>query len=154
MGCDASPFYSVMTGSEGIVTQNGKIVGEPNKPGLHFKIPFIQRIHMVELFRVRFLNLPVKNIDSLEAKLMWTVQNSKDFFIASQKRNIADIFKSSVTPKFNEVLSKYDLKIISFFREMQQKDPEFTNDDYDRMLASIQESVADYGMRIFRIHFQ
>jgi regulator of protease activity HflC (stomatin/prohibitin superfamily) len=148
-GCDASPFYTVRIGDEAIVTQNGKIVGNPKKPGLHFKIPFFQKVHLMQLHRVRFLSLPVPKSNSLEAKIMWTVQDSKKFFLAKQKGNISDIIKTTVTPKLNEIFSEYDLKSIVLISREQHNDPE-----YIRILKYVQEPVIDFGVRIFGILFE
>lgn len=49
----ASTIYTVQEAEQVIVTQLGKPVGDPiMKPGLHFKLPFIQRVHR---FDRRFL---------------------------------------------------------------------------------------------------
>ena len=80
IGGDTSPFFDVMIGSEGIVTQNGKIVSGPKKPGLHFKVPLVQKIHLIETHRIRFLNLSVHNDRPFETTILWTVSNSVKFF--------------------------------------------------------------------------
>ena len=93
IGCDASPIYSVRLDEEAIITQNGDIHGDPKKPGLHFKIPILQKVHKIQIHQVRFLTIPIPNSNSLKAKIMWTVKDSKKFFIAKQKGNISEIFK-------------------------------------------------------------
>ena len=45
----SSSFFVIEEGSQGIVTQFGKPVGKPTtKAGLHFKIPFIQKVQVFE----------------------------------------------------------------------------------------------------------
>jgi regulator of protease activity HflC (stomatin/prohibitin superfamily) len=40
----SSAFYTVRYGTIGVVTRFGQIVGEPVKPGLHVKLPFIDNV--------------------------------------------------------------------------------------------------------------
>ncbi len=154
IGCDASPFYTVHQDDEAIVTQNGEIVGKPKKPGLHIKIPFIQKVHIVQLRRLRFLSFHTPNSNSLEAEIVWSVQDSKKFFLTTQKGNIAEILKTTVTPKFNDILGEYNLESIVLISREQHKDPEFTNAEYKKIKHYIQKSVINFGIKINRIYFK
>ncbi len=40
----SSTLYSIQYGTIGVVTRFGKIVGEPANPGLHVKIPFVDKV--------------------------------------------------------------------------------------------------------------
>jgi membrane protease subunit HflK len=44
-------YYTVPQDSESVVTRFGKYQGPPSKPGLHFKVPFIDRYQTVETLR-------------------------------------------------------------------------------------------------------
>jgi regulator of protease activity HflC (stomatin/prohibitin superfamily) len=154
IGCDPYPFYTVRIDEEAIVTQKGTVIGASKGPGLHFKIPILQSVHKVQMYRVRDFSLPVPHSNSLQAKIIWTVKDSKKFFITKQKGNISQLVKSTVTPMFNELIGEYDLNTIALISREQHKDPEYTDDAHGSILKHIQESVDDFGIKLFNIFFE
>lgn len=67
----SSSFFVLEEGSQGIVTQFGKPVGEPKtKAGLHFKIPFIQKVQFFEKRLLKWDGSP-NQIPTRDKKYIW-----------------------------------------------------------------------------------
>lgn len=77
-----------MTGSEAIITQNDEIVRGPIEPGLHFKLPFTEKVHEFQMFRVERIQLNFPNTDEYNAIIYWTIQDSKIFFLSTRNKDI------------------------------------------------------------------
>ncbi len=79
--------YTVHETKQAIITQFGKPVGDPiTRPGLHFRTPFVQTVHMIEK---RFLEwdgrpteMPTKDKTYIEVDTFgrWRISDAKQYF--------------------------------------------------------------------------
>jgi regulator of protease activity HflC (stomatin/prohibitin superfamily) len=153
IGCDFSPVYTVLVDEEAIVTQNGEVIGDPKEPGLHFKIPILQEVHKVNVFVIREFSLPVPKSQSLHAKIMWTVKDSKKFFVKSKKGNINQLVESTATPVFYMAIQDYDLEAIFLISKEQNRDYKYTDNVHSKILKNAQDSLDDFGIKLYNIVF-
>ncbi|NNK85854.1 MAG: hypothetical protein HKO91_09930 [Desulfobacterales bacterium] len=153
-GCDISPFYSVFFTDEGIVTQNGEIIGGPKEPGLHFKIPIIQKVHMVNVHRIRFLSIPINYNDTVEVKAHWNIKDSIKFFKASESTGDDKKIESIISPKFSQIINSFSSETLLDIAEGQAANIEFSNSDYEHIVRLAQDFSVDYGLNILRVHFK
>jgi regulator of protease activity HflC (stomatin/prohibitin superfamily) len=153
-GCDYSPFYTVSVTEKAIITQNGKIIGEPKKAGLHFKIPILQQVHLIDVYRVRIFNLPIEHSTDFEAKIMCSIKDIKKFFIAMQKGEITKSIKPAIEPEFNEIMDEYSQEKVSLIYKSQEEKTKYANEELDKISAYIQEAIDDFGVKIVDIYFE
>ena len=110
-------FYSVHLTETVIITQFGKVVGEPiTEPGLHFKIPFVQDVNTVEN-RVLEWDAPATRMTTrdkaylqVDAFARWKVSDPLLYFVSlrderSAQSRLDDIIGGSTL----NTVARYDL---------------------------------------------
>jgi modulator of FtsH protease HflC len=82
-----NPFYIINEGKQGIVTQFGEPMGEPvNTPGLHLKMPFIQKVTYFEKRILEWDGFPNqiptkdKRYISIDTTARWKIIDALKFF--------------------------------------------------------------------------
>ena len=136
IGCDISPVYTVRQAEEGIITQNGKIIGEPKRPGLHFKIPLIQQVHLVNIHFIRVSSFPISN--SSQIKMFWQIKDSKQYFTSIQQNNDPQFGLSIISLELDKFLKTHDVTL-------------FTSAEIIMIKEQLQPSVNDYGLSIVNV---
>lgn len=83
-----SSFFTVQSHEVAIITQFGRIVGEPINPGLNIKIPFIQRAHIIPVkvyFEWQSKPLKCETVDgkrvTVRAKMRYRICDPVKYFI-------------------------------------------------------------------------
>lgn len=137
MGCDYSPVYTVSQAEEGIVTQNGKIAGEPKKPGLHFKLPLIQQVHLINVHSIRVMSFQIPKV--VKIKVFWNIKDSKQYFSAIQRNNDPQFGGSIISLEFDKLMNEYDQNSSSSF---------------ERLKEQLQLSVNDDGIKILNVQIE
>lgn len=153
-GCDISPVYSVLATDEGIITRDGKIVGGPREPGLHFKIPIIHKVHMVDVHRVRFLSVPLQSIDTYDVKVLWHVKDAVKFFESSGFTGDDKKIEPIIAPVFAEIIDTYYSGPLFKTAQRQTDDMDISTIDLEHMIRLIQESSTQYGLNIVDVQFE
>lgn len=69
-GCDQL-VYTAQLDEEAVITQDGEIVGDTKKPGLHFKFPYTQQVHFVKTVRLRKNEFFIRGHDNLQIEIVW-----------------------------------------------------------------------------------
>ena len=123
--------YTVNEYSQAIVTQFGKTVGQPiTTPGLHFKVPFIQTVHLIDKrileWDGRASEMPTRDklyiiVDTFGR---WRIKDPLKYFITlrdepSAQSRLDDILGSEV----RNALAKHDL--IEIVRTDKERKPAF-----------------------------
>ncbi len=153
--CDSAiPFFTVGPASEAIITKTGEIVRGPLKPGLHFYIPYSQKVHIFNVQEVRRFPLNLPMTKKFVAYVYWKVGDSKAFYFASRDKNIQEKIETILAEKFNEAIISFDLKSISLIASKQDKDYKFTNDEYESLLNYLQDAVSEKGVNILNVFFE
>ena len=153
-GCKISPVFKVAFTDVGIVTQNGKIVGEPRKPGLHFKIPFLQQVHAIHVQLVQFFSLPVKGNEALTARVLWRTTDPITYFRAFEAIGDEKKLRAKLSSDFSAAIDTFSPEALSELADARIKDRDFSNDTYERLVRSLQESSMDAGVDIYRVDFE
>jgi membrane protease subunit HflC len=93
----AGCFYSVNETDHVIITQFGKVIGEPiSDPGLHFKAPFIQKVNRIEK---RLLNWDGKPIEiptrdkayiNVDTFARWRITDPKQYYLRLRDQRSAE----------------------------------------------------------------
>jgi len=151
-GCDPDYSYSVSADENAVITQNGEIVDGPIKPGRHFKIPFIQEVHLIKVHRVWEVELHLKNSSEIKAKLLWQIIDPISFFKLIQngatEKNIGLVLQN----KLNPVLQSINKNEILEIAVAQEKDPFYSNYVTEKALNEIQQYISDSGIKA-RLYF-
>ena len=110
-------FYSIHQTETVIITQFGKVVGEPiTEPGLHFKIPFVQEVNRLENRVLEWDALPTRMTTRDKAYLQvdafarWKISNPLLYFVSlrderSAQSRLDDIIGGSTL----NTVARYDL---------------------------------------------
>ena len=146
-----SLYYTVNSAQNALIIQDGKIIEEPKGPGLHFKIPYLQKVHKIDVERISRFSLPLPDSESLQAIIMWQVKDPKKYYMASREKNFHLKLEAIVKPTFDKILKDFDLDTIIQIQKKQQKDPDFSNSQHSKILIGLQKAVEEYGIFIYNI---
>ena len=146
-GCDPNFFYKVNVDEVAIITQNGKIVGKPVKGGLHFKIPFLQEVHLIKAHRVQTVEVYLSGTPEITAKLFWNIQDPIAFFKATTngdpEKTIEKIIRENIETDLRN-LSKIKMLEIS---EAQISDPSYSNKETEKIIHNLQPHIEKFGIK-------
>jgi membrane protease subunit HflC len=110
-------FYTVDQTEQVIITQFGQPVGEPiTEPGLHFKIPFVQSVNVLEKRFLEWDGAPVaiptrdKTYIHVDTFARWRIEDPKTYFVRlhderSAQSRLEDILGSET----RNSIAKHDL---------------------------------------------
>ncbi len=122
-------FFTVNETEQVILTQFGEVVGEPvTEAGLHFKIPFIQKPHVIERrildWDGQATEMPTKDKTFIEVDTFarWKIADPKQFFLRlrSERRaqsRLNDILRSATL----SAIAKHDL--VEVVRSTKGREP-------------------------------
>lgn len=154
IGCDILPFYTVSFIDEGIITQGGDIIGVAKEPGLHFKIPIIQKVHMVNVHQVRFLSVPIDKKETPEVQVLWHVKDSKKFFKASNSTGDDKKIELLVAPIYKGIIEDFISNGLIAPVQGQKDNIDINIDAFKQLKSLIQKSSLDYGLNIVDVQFK
>jgi modulator of FtsH protease HflC len=153
--CDsASPVFTVMTGSEAIVTRKGEIVRGPVEPGLHFKWPFLETVYEFQMIRIETIPMQIPGSQDYTATIFWSIQNSKVFFHSTRNKDIQSVILENISDKFKNTLKNVDTERIASIAKGQEIDCNYTDDIYENIMENIQIEATTIGVNIDRIAFE
>lgn len=171
-----SAAYTVSESEQAVITQFGRPIGDPiTDPGLHFKVPFIQQVH---LFDKRFLEwdgdpnqLPTrdKRFIWLNAYARWRITDPLLFFQrlrdeAGAQTRLDDILDGET----RDAIANHDLVELVRSSNRQPETTEALSEDEAEfpeiesgrekirqgILAAARERTADLGLEILDIQFK
>ena len=165
--------YVVEEGKQVIVTQFGKPVANVQSPGLHFKVPFIQRAHYLERRMLPWDGAPEsmqtkdkKRID-IDVWARWRIIDSMTFFVKvrNEKRGqkiLDDLVDSAVRDvvarhKLIDVVRKSNDELIYESEELERTKADLvTGNGRDDVEAEILRGVDlhKYGMELVRVRIK
>ncbi len=145
--------YTVNSAQKALIIQDGKIIGEPKGPGLHFKIPYLQEVYKIDVEVIKKFSIKLPNLHSLQAIIMWQVEDPKKYYMSSRENNLPLKIESIVKPIFEKTMQGYKSEDIFQIYKGQQTDPFFSNPQHANILNRLQEPVEDYGISIYNIFF-
>ncbi len=148
-----SPVYTVMEGSEAIITQKGEIVRGPVKPGLHFKLPFAENVHEFKVCRIEQIPIKLNSFPEYTASILWKIQEPKAFYYATRDKDIK-IVLDSLSDKFQKALKNIETDKIAQIAEGQESDCNYSNHMYENIKESIQSQAKSIGIEIYSIIFK
>lgn len=151
IGCEFSPVYTVPIDGEGIVTQNGEVISGPKRPGLHFKVPIIQKVYMVNVLAVRISPVPLQRNKSLKVKVLWHVTDSMKYFKLTEPTEDDSKTKSIILPAFSNVIDTFVSEYLLENGENRSKNIEIPVSEYEHIVRSLQEATIEYGIKIVTI---
>ena len=93
----AGCFYSVREVDHVIITQFGKVIGEPiSDPGLKFKTPFVQKVNRIEKMLLNWDGRPIeiptrdKAYISVDTFARWRITDPMKYFLRLRDRRSAE----------------------------------------------------------------
>ena len=95
-GCDQM-VYKVSIDEEAVITQDGRVVGDSKKPGIHFKVPYLHKIHFVKTVRIRRNEFSVKGYENTSLLIFWKIDNTITYFKSNQRLNLESNFENLVS---------------------------------------------------------
>ena len=110
-------FYTIDQTEQAIITQFGEPVGAPiTEPGLHFKIPFVQNVNLLDKRFLEWDGAPVaiptrdKTYIHVETFARWRIEDPKTYFVRlrderSAQSRLEDILGSET----RNAIAKHDL---------------------------------------------
>ena len=153
--CDSAiPFFTVGPASEAIITKKDEIVRGPLKPGLHYYIPYSQKVHIFNVQEVKRFPLKLPMTNKFVAYVYWKVGDTRAFYLASRDKDTQEKIETILTEKFNKAIKNFDLKSIRLIASKQDKDYKFTNDEYESLLNYLQDAVFEKGVYIHSVFFE
>jgi membrane protease subunit HflC len=148
----ATSMFTVDETEQAIVTQLGKPIRDVNQPGLHFKIPFIQKEHKFEARVLEYDAAAAKIITDDKKHLVidnyarWKIIDPLKFYqtvgneFGAQSR-LDDI----VFSEMREELARHTLtEIVSVNREQIM----------DKVAAQCNQKAADYGIQVIDVRIK
>lgn len=144
-------IFSVFPGQEAIIIQSGEIVGDPKKSGTHKKIPFFQKIHYVEVDRLRESIKKFWNKKSYLLRVYWSVDDARNFFTASEKHDIKEILNNKLTLTQDYINKNLKTEVLDEISIMKKRNCEYNNQNLIDITNFIQEDLISYGIKIVRV---
>lgn len=119
-----------------VLVQMGRIIGSDYKPGLHFKLPFVQTVHRFDRRVMTFtgdinrvLTSQNKNL-SVDYYVKWQIDNPVQYYLSTH--GDADRARSLLTESVeNDILAEFSKRTIS----------QAVGDDRNQILAAVQVQV-------------
>jgi len=145
-GCDFS--YSVFGHQEAIITQDGKIVKRIKKQGIHYKIPFYQKVHIINVFTVREVKIDSPEMKNMNAQLYWHVNDSIKFFNKIQSGITEKSIEKICEDKFTPLLQNINKNKIIECANLQKIDAYYTNNEIEKALNELRIFLVDFGIKI------
>ena len=118
---------------------------------MHIKAPFIQEVHSINVKSYNRLSLNIPEADSINAEIVWHVNDSKKFFEATKYENIDKIFDTQILPILNKIGSSSDITVLIDIAEAQKRNANYSNALIERLIVDIQEPIRPYGIGIVHI---
>ncbi|MFW9998015.1 MAG: SPFH domain-containing protein [Candidatus Odinarchaeota archaeon] len=153
-GCDISPVYMVRTGDVGITTQNGEIIGNPKRPGLNFKIPIYQKVHMVNIAEVRILSIPLKRNDLFGIKVYWSVKDAIKFSKASELTGDDKKIELKILPVFIKIIDNFISEKLHSNSQGQNNRTDLSNGDLKHIENLLQGFSLEHGINIVTVEYE
>ena len=154
-GCDPKLFYSVDLDEEAIITQNGMIVGQPKEVGFHFKMPFLQEVHLVKVHRVRTIAFDLPESTEIRTKLFWHVVDSSAYFQPSQNGDNEKLIEQISISKMRPLVQGLSKDTILRIAASQKLDPYYSNPETEMVLDELRPHLIEFGIKIrliFRVN--
>lgn len=146
-------FYVVQEGQTGLVFRFGEVIKADLKPGLHFKIPFVNnvrkfdaRLQTLDAPPERYLTSEKKNLN-VDSYVKWRIIDAKRFYtamngdISNANMRLAQIIKDSLRAEFG---SRTVQEVISQDRDVIVKD----------IKDEIGKSAQSFGIKIVDIRIK
>jgi len=148
----ASSMFTVDETEQAIVTQLGKYVREVKEPGLHFKIPFIQKEHKFEARVLEYDAAAAKIITDDKKSLVidnyarWKIVEPLKFYqTVGSKSGAQSRLDDIVFSEIREELARHTLtEIVSVNREQIM----------DKVAVQCDQKAADYGIKVIDVRIK
>ena len=171
--CLYSSAYTVEEGKLAVITQFGKPMGAIEKPGLHFKIPFIQEVHYLEKRLLPWDGDPEsmqtrdkKRID-IDVWARWRIVDPLKFFVKLRteqrgQKILDDLVDSAVRDvvarhKLIDVVRKSNTPLVYESEELQRPAGNLVTgggrDDVERDILS-GVNLESYGMELVKVRIK
>jgi membrane protease subunit HflC len=122
----SSATFTIDEKEQAIITQFGKYIRTINKPGLHFKIPMIQTLHLLEkrvltteAVAVEYITLDKKRV-VVDHVSRWKIEDPLEFYqsVRTEAGALARI-EDILVARLRQEIAKHDF--IGFIREEREK---------------------------------
>ena len=138
---------------EAIITQDGEIIGQRKRPGLHFKIPFFQKAHLVQVHHVKTIVFERPDVPEVRIKLFWHVHDALARFKSSQNgvddKAITATLHEKLWPEVN-ALKRAEVLAIA---RVQDSNAYHSNQNLDRVIAALKPHLTVFGIKA-RLYFE
>jgi membrane protease subunit HflC len=148
----ASSLFTVDEKEQAIVTQLGRPVRDVNQPGLHYRIPFIQKVHKFES-RVLEYDATARKIITKDKKQLvidnyarWKIINPLEFYKAVKNEDGAQsTLDDIIFSEMREELARHDLtEIVSVNRK----------EIMDKVAEQCNRKAGDYGIQVIDVRIK
>src|SRR6201982_1099155 len=110
-------FYTVDQTEQVIITQFGQPVGDPiTEPGLHFKIPFVQNVNILDKRFLEWDGAPVaiptrdKTYIHVDTFARWRIEDPKTYFVRlHDERSAQSRLENILGSETRNAIAKHDL---------------------------------------------
>ena len=150
-GCDS--IYTVNINEKAIVTKKGKAIGDPKEPGLHFKIPFIQNVHIVDVKKNRNLTLSISELNGMEFSFSWNISDIKKYYFEEKNIDIDKRLEIISSKILRETVNLYGMQTLIQIADLQKKDYKYMDNRLTNVLNLLRKNLKPYGIRVKNICF-
>jgi regulator of protease activity HflC (stomatin/prohibitin superfamily) len=147
-GCDNFLTYAVKVDEEAVITQGDEI--KVKGPGVHFKIPFIQKVNIIQKHQIREYSLSLFSPESLKATILWNVSESKKYFLFTRSKSDDEV-KKKILAKLKSTIESFDVQILKQKAIDHGKNPQHESEESKLFLKHVQSAIEQYGINIDQI---
>jgi len=150
LGCDNFFTYAVKADEEAVITQGDEIYGDVKGPGVHYKIPFLQKIHIIQKHLIREYSLSISSLKFVKVTILWNVSDSKTYFLFTRSKNDEEV-KKVLLAKIENAIKHFNTKIIRQIATAHEKNPLYVDEKSLLIINSAQNAIEPFGIKIDQI---
>jgi regulator of protease activity HflC (stomatin/prohibitin superfamily) len=150
IGCDNFITFAVKMDEEAVITQGDEIYGDVKGPGVHYKIPFIQKVYIIQKHLIREYSLNLFSPEYVKATILWNVSDSKKYFLFTRSKSDVEI-KKIILAKIESAIEPFSMQILKQIAIAQSKNSKYMAEKSELILKHAQNSIEQYGINLDQI---
>lgn len=150
IGCDNFVTYAVKMDEEAVITQGDEIHGDVKGPGVHYKIPFIQKVNIVQKHLIKEYSLDLFSPKTVKATILWNVSDSKKYFLFTRSKSDEEI-KRIILATIKSTIEPFGVKILNQIAAAQSENSQYKTEKSELIFMHAQNSIEQYGINLDQI---
>lgn len=146
----SSTIYTVAPDERAVVARFGKI-HHTTGPGLHYRLPLVEQVHIVTVERTMIYNIEVAGAEGVLLSVFWKNTDAVAYLKATQTIGVLKRIKELGLQQIDRVSRE---KGASFFEEVARKhttDPAFGSSAIEEIEEAFRSDFTDKGMTLLEV---